>query len=107
MKYGINKETAVALMIACGGETPKTGHPDILEYIDNEYERPEGITPETGETFDSIVETWDSGGEDERTVTWGVGIIGKGTDSEIVNRMIYPDGTEISLINFNGEGGLG
>ena len=96
---------AVGLLLAGRGQANK--HPDILEYIDDEYERPEGITPETGETFDSITETWDSGGENEQTVTWGVGIIGKGTDSEIVNRMIYPDGTEISLINFNGEGGLG
>jgi len=105
----MSSETAAALMIAAG--LMKKGHPDKLTYTDNDtdYELPEGITKEENETFDTVKELWKAKTEDDedRTVVWGVGILNKNQDNETVNRMIYPDGTQISLINFNGVSGLG
>ena len=131
----------------------KHRHPDSLEYTDEDedYTVPETITPDEGETFDTITETWivdpdkdeqfnttkdykvgdivvyndkfykctveHKAGEwdsshftqigSELKVVWGVGIINKGEDDEMVNRLVYPDDSYISLINFTGEGGLG
>lgn len=45
--------------------------------------------------------------EKTETVVWGVGIIDKGKETEKVNRLVYPDFSWISLINFGGGSGLG
>lgn len=44
---------------------------------------------------------------EESEVVWGIGVLNKRTDTESVNRILYPDGSEIRLHNFNGEGGIG
>ena len=95
------KDSFLAMLLAAGGSS----HPDVLEYEDGGFTPPASVVPEQGETFDSITETW-SGAEPYSRV-WGVGIIDKGLSTEIVNRLIYPDGSEISLINFSGESGIG
>ena len=83
-------ETAVAMMLAAGGSRP-----DSLVYTDSDpaYTPPETVL--SGETFDTITEVY----SDERIV-YGVGVTGKGTSSETVTRLIFPDGFYTTLVGW-------
>jgi len=72
-------ETAAALMIAAGKR------PDELIYTDND---PGYVPPaaQSGETFDTVTEVYGNAG-----IVYGIGVVGKGTNSERCTRIIYPD----------------
>jgi hypothetical protein len=74
-------------------------HPDRVTYTDTDpsYTPP---TPATGETFDTYKEDWLDGNTVTKTQTFGVGVLNKGTSNEQVTRLIFPDLTYVSLINF-------
>ena len=80
-------------------------HPDRLTYkdYDPDYELPEDITPASGETFDTITETWyaKTDVDEDINVIWGVGILNKGTSGETAVRLIYPDFSQLELVGFD------
>ena len=97
------KYSLLAMLLNGGSGDPV--HPDRLTYTDDDpdYELPEDITPASGETFDTITETWyakTAGGEDINVV-WGVGILNKGTSDETAVRLIYPDFSQLELVGFD------
>lgn len=97
------KYSLMAMLLQAGSGSD--GHPDKLSYTDDdtEYTLPEGITPLTGETFDTVTELWRAKTADEQdaAVVWGIGVLNKGADNEKVSRMIYTDGTWIDLTDFD------
>lgn len=75
----------------------RTGtHPDSLTYTDSDqqYVPP---TPLTGETFDTITETY-TALQIQRV--WGIGVTDKGGSNETVTRLVYPDKSYCMLTNF-------
>ena len=88
-KNGIAMESLLAIIF-------KNAHPISLEYRTNSYTVPTGITPASGETFDSIVETWGQ----NKTDIYGVGLINRGQANETVTRLIFPDASYITLIGW-------
>lgn len=74
-------------------------HPDRVTYTDSDpsYIPP---TPVAGETFDTYKEDWLDNGTVIFTQKYGVGVLNKGTATEQVTRLIFPDLTYVSLINF-------
>lgn len=85
-KNDIGMESLLAMIF-------KNAHPVSLEYRTNSYVVPQSITPATGETFDSIVETWGQ----NKTDIYGVGLLNRGQSNETVTRLIFPDASYITL----------
>ena len=83
------------------GRKDKGGkHPDTVIYTDSDtgYRMPD---PAQNETFDTFTEVWESESL-EKTVrrVWGVGVVNKGKENERVTRLVYPDKTFVTLVNF-------
>lgn len=76
--------------------------PISLEYKENSYTVPTGITPATGETFDSIIETWGTDEETLQPITsiYGIGVLNRGQATETFTRLIFPDASFITLIGW-------
>lgn len=68
-------------------------HPDDLTYTDSDPDYVPPASVQTGETFDTITETWADGSQD----VFGVGVLNKGADDETITRFIYPDGSEMTF----------
>ena len=68
-------------------------HPDDLTYTDSDPDYVPPASVQTGETFDTITETWADGSQD----VFGVGVLNKGADDETIIRLIYPDGSEMTF----------
>ena len=83
------------------GRKDKGGkHPDTVIYTDSDstYSAPDTAQ---NETFDTFTEVWNND-DPEKIVrrVWGVGVLNKGKENERVTRLVYPDKTFVTLVNF-------
>ena len=88
-------ESLLAMLLPSG----ITRHPDRVTYTSNNssYIFPD---PLLGETFDTYKEDWLEDNVVTYSQIYGVGIINRGQANEQVTRLIFPDMTFVSLINF-------
>ena len=68
-------------------------HPVDSEYKENDEDYVKPASVQTGETFDSITQTYSDGTKE----IYGIGILNRGEDNEVVSRLVYPDKTSMTF----------